>query len=316
MAVVSTLVLSLTGRHPLMVSVGVCIVAAASFFGWALGRRLITGRENLVQVEHVWLCLICVSGYLLWVGEPLAAWLDIVAVGLCGFLAFGRIGCFLTGCCHGIPCGFGVVYPFADHPVHGVRLYPVQLLEAAYLAGLFVIGGSLVGTLESGRVALLVGSVSAVGRFATEGLRGDHRPTVFGIPLPRVAACCQLALVVAVDAWMRHGRPAVRHWVPTLVASCVAGLLAARWRRPRPIVPSVMLGIRRAVVDAPDSPHCIVVAPGVTVAVSAAADEVHVSVAAPAHSPGTATTLLGLAVATHESFTSPMATHARVRRGP
>lgn len=49
--------------------------------------------------------------------------------------AFGRLGCFMAGCCFGIPYhGFGaVVFPENSFAISGVELFPVQLVEALCL---------------------------------------------------------------------------------------------------------------------------------------------------------------------------------------
>ena len=49
--------------------------------------------------------------------------------------AFGRVGCFMAGCCYGIPySGFGaVVFPEGSFAIPGVSLFPVQIVEAACL---------------------------------------------------------------------------------------------------------------------------------------------------------------------------------------
>ena len=49
--------------------------------------------------------------------------------------AFGRIGCFLAGCCYGIPYkGFlSVVYPENSLAPSGIKLFPIQLIEAFFL---------------------------------------------------------------------------------------------------------------------------------------------------------------------------------------
>lgn len=54
--------------------------------------------------------------------------------------AFGRVGCFLAGCCFGIPYdGPGaVIFPEGSYGLSGVSLFPVQLVEAA---GLLIISG-------------------------------------------------------------------------------------------------------------------------------------------------------------------------------
>lgn len=52
--------------------------------------------------------------------------------------AFGRIGCLLAGCCYGIPVSWGVHMDPASGAPSGALL-PVQLLEAAGAAVLFVV---------------------------------------------------------------------------------------------------------------------------------------------------------------------------------
>ena len=46
--------------------------------------------------------------------------------------AFGRVGCFMAGCCYGMPYeGMGaVVYPEHSIAPSGVKLFPVQIVEA------------------------------------------------------------------------------------------------------------------------------------------------------------------------------------------
>jgi len=58
-------------------------------------------------------------------------YVDIVAVNIPLFHFFGRIGCFLGGCCYGIPSKTGFVYTI--NPIveaNGITRFPVQLLEA------------------------------------------------------------------------------------------------------------------------------------------------------------------------------------------
>ena len=48
---------------------------------------------------------------------------------------FGRIGCFMAGCCYGIPYdGIGaVIFPENSYALSGISLFPVQLAEAFVL---------------------------------------------------------------------------------------------------------------------------------------------------------------------------------------
>ena len=64
-------------------------------------------------------------------------YIDLTAAAIPLFHAWGRIGCFLGGCCFGIESSFGFVYhysPIAE--ANGVRRLPVSLFEAVFNAAL------------------------------------------------------------------------------------------------------------------------------------------------------------------------------------
>lgn len=90
------------------------------------------------------------------------------------FHAFGRIGCFMSGCCYGIPCDFG--FAMAADP--SVIRFPVQLAES--LCCVIIFFTLLIIEKRFTKIKLLyVYLISyAVVRFSLEFLRGD---TVRGI---------------------------------------------------------------------------------------------------------------------------------------
>ena len=55
--------------------------------------------------------------------------------------SFGRIGCYMAGCCYGIPYkGIGaVVFPEGSFAPAGVELFPIQLVEAIALMMIFLL---------------------------------------------------------------------------------------------------------------------------------------------------------------------------------
>ncbi|HEY8665672.1 MAG TPA: prolipoprotein diacylglyceryl transferase [Tepidisphaeraceae bacterium] len=53
-----------------------------------------------------------VIGYGIYQRVPLRKGMDIVAIGLMIGLGFGRIGCYLNGCCYGEECAWGVRFPY------------------------------------------------------------------------------------------------------------------------------------------------------------------------------------------------------------
>lgn len=89
--------------------------------------------------------------------------------------AWGRIGCFLGGCCYGRPCSWGIVYPsdsLAYLNYGAVSVFPVQLLESAYL---FVVFFILIRFVRFNSRAALYLILMTTGRFCFEFLRGDDR---------------------------------------------------------------------------------------------------------------------------------------------
>lgn len=59
---------------------------------------------------------------------------NLFAPGLALGLGFGRIGCFLNGCCYGAPCSGPLGVNLGD----GITRHPVQLYEAGFLFGMFI----------------------------------------------------------------------------------------------------------------------------------------------------------------------------------
>ncbi|HHW41846.1 MAG TPA: prolipoprotein diacylglyceryl transferase [Syntrophomonadaceae bacterium] len=64
--------------------------------------------------------------YLRKIGVPFLAFLDLAAPAVALGYSFARIGCFLNGCCYGVPTNlpWGVVFPAVDDlPRHPTQLY-------------------------------------------------------------------------------------------------------------------------------------------------------------------------------------------------
>ena len=62
---------------------------------------------------------------------PLGEYFDVGAAAIPLFHFFGRLGCFFSGCCYGVPSEFGVIYHYSPvDACNGVRRFPVQLIEA------------------------------------------------------------------------------------------------------------------------------------------------------------------------------------------
>ncbi|MDR2342020.1 MAG: prolipoprotein diacylglyceryl transferase [Campylobacteraceae bacterium] len=96
--------------------------------------------------------------------------------------AFGRIGCFLGGCCFGKPTNtlIGVNFPDGSIPFNhygeDIKIYPVQLFESIFLFILFAIITKVV-KFDKNLIAYLI--LYGFFRFFIEYFRGDNRGTLF-----------------------------------------------------------------------------------------------------------------------------------------
>lgn len=108
--------------------------------------------------------------------DQISLFTDLFALSVPLFHAFGRVGCFLGGCCYGIPCRWGFMAtgnPLVPE-INGICRFPVQLLEAGCELGLFVLLLQLFRKGNcSGRLVVCYLLGYAPLRFGLEFLRGD-----------------------------------------------------------------------------------------------------------------------------------------------
>ncbi len=109
---------------------------------------------------------------------------DCTAPSIALFHAFGRIGCFLGGCCYGVEWEHGITFHNAlVESANGVPRVPVQLFEAGLEFALFGLLSLMLakGWLKNRLLAVYL-LIYPVGRFALEFLRGDdYRGFLFGL---------------------------------------------------------------------------------------------------------------------------------------
>lgn len=198
---------ALTGRS-LLVGFALGPVSAAITIVTSLIRRAATGSEQIVLQEQLTVVLGLVTLGLASVGLPVLQYLDLLSTGLALFLAFGRVGCFLGGCCYGVPCELGVVYPRECVRYLGprVRRLPVQLLDSGLWVAVFIVSASLVIVAEQPGAATSFCLVAyGLGRLPLESLRDDPRLHLLGLSEGRWFAVggvlVGLALAASVRQW-------------------------------------------------------------------------------------------------------------------
>ncbi|MBL7858334.1 MAG: prolipoprotein diacylglyceryl transferase [Cyclobacteriaceae bacterium] len=105
--------------------------------------------------------------------------LDVMAVTTCLVHMFGRMGCFLAGCCYGIPTDgvLGVIFsdPACSAEPKNIPLHPTQLYEAIYILIVMIVLLVLRSRRKFyGQLFLLYMILYAVGRSILEIFRGDE----------------------------------------------------------------------------------------------------------------------------------------------
>lgn len=109
---------------------------------------------------------------------PVLAMLDIMAIVTCIVHGFGRLGCFMAGCCYGLPTDswLGVIFtdPICQAKPLNTPIHPTQLYESMFvfllMTGLFILK---VRKKFNGQVFLVYLIVYAFGRSVIELFRGD-----------------------------------------------------------------------------------------------------------------------------------------------
>ena len=108
-------------------------------------------------------------------------YLDLLIPSVALAQGFGRIGCFLAGCCYGCPTTdwWGVIFPIGGIAPAGIPLIPTQLISAVgdfLLAAILILYSKYAKHRGDVGAAYLV--LYGIGRFLVEFLRNDERGSV------------------------------------------------------------------------------------------------------------------------------------------
>ncbi len=98
--------------------------------------------------------------------------------------AIGRIGCFLNGCCYGMPAKWGIYFP-----IHQDKLIPTQLFESFFLLIIFsILIISRKKIHKNGAIFFSYLALYSLVRFTIEFLRADTPKEFFGLTIFQVIA--------------------------------------------------------------------------------------------------------------------------------
>jgi phosphatidylglycerol---prolipoprotein diacylglyceryl transferase len=179
--------------------------ALVAFFGGILGARafyVIQNRDHftgLLDLVTIWeggltfyggflLAVLAMLAFLAVTKRPILFWLDIMAPSTALGLAFGRMGCFLNGCCYGGTCSSEL----------GMT-WPAGTIAWEHYAGQFLASLGLASDLPSGPASGMVnGALAAVW----------HPPAIHATEIYALVTALLLAILLhTMFRWKRrHGQ--------------------------------------------------------------------------------------------------------------
>lgn len=123
--------------------------------------------------------------YCRWNKLPTWKFFDIALPGVALAQGFGRIGCFLAGCCYGMQTDswIGIAFTNSDFAPNGVKMIPTQLISSTldFLLCAFLIWYDKKKQKNPGEVTALYLILYSAGRFVLEFFRGDKERGAVGI---------------------------------------------------------------------------------------------------------------------------------------
>jgi len=192
-------------------------IALLCFFGGILGARLFfvvqySGQfPNLLDLVKIWeggltfyggflLAVASVVAYLVTTRRPILYWLDVIAPGVALGEGFGRMGCFLNGCCYGDTCptGWGLAWPVGSIPW---QHYAERFLASAGWSG-------APETLAALGMTAAQPAGAAAGTLAGSLAAAWHAPAIYPAQFLSLASAVLLTLVLyTMWRWKRrHGQ--------------------------------------------------------------------------------------------------------------
>lgn len=148
---------------------------------------------------------------------PIRPFLDVLSFSIPVLHSFGRMGCFLAGCCHGRVCdswiGITFSHPDTAATIKGLPLYPTQFFDIVVnLMILLVLFFVRKKKSFDGQFFLIYLTLYAVGRSIVEHYRGDdERGFLFDGLVSHSQFIALIIVIICVLVWKR--------WQPNSSAS-------------------------------------------------------------------------------------------------
>lgn len=175
-----------------------------------------------LSITGVIISVLATSGAYLWAqGIPLFAISDRFAIYAPLAQSFGRVGCFIAGCCYGTICNHAWAVTYTNNDVFAplyVPLHPAQLYSACILFGIFIFLYCFAqkSNLKTGQLTLLYLILVGTERFVVDFWRGDRTflsSDIFGLSVHQllsggivIIACMALIVNQLCNSRLMHAQ--------------------------------------------------------------------------------------------------------------
>ena len=195
---------------------GVCHPKEANCFAWAaFWAGGLTYYGGLIGAVGYAVYFLRREAFPFWKAADMAGF--AVALGL----AWGRMGCFLAGCCFGVPCehSWSAWFPryspaseaqfrahrLASEALPALPVHPTQLYEAAGSLAIAAVGYYLIAPRKrfDGQVFVFFLASYSVLRIAVEILRNDDRGALLGLSTSQLISVLITLALIPVYRWLR-----------------------------------------------------------------------------------------------------------------
>ncbi len=130
--------------------------------------------------------------------QSLSGYCSAVVPLIAFFHFFGRIGCFMSGCCYGVECRVGITYEHSLYPPsNGMQRIPVQAIEAVLNLLIFFLLMKISENEKARKhiLSIYLASYSTI-RFLLEFIRGDEiRGVYYGLSTSQYIALVTLLVI-------------------------------------------------------------------------------------------------------------------------
>ncbi len=195
---------------------GVCHPKEANCFAWAaFWAGGLTYYGGLIGAVGYAVYFLRREGFPFWKAA------DMAGFGVALGLAWGRMGCFLAGCCFGVPCehSWSAWFPryspaseaqfrahrLASEALPALPVHPTQLYEAAGSLAIAAVGYYLIAPRKrfDGQVFVFFLASYSVLRISVEILRNDDRGALLGLSTSQLISVLITLGLIPVYRWLR-----------------------------------------------------------------------------------------------------------------